>query len=159
MLDKQEFYHGVAIVKILDDPRYVSLRKDENGYLVNEAVLVFLKYSTKARSPWRFTFSHTDVVRLKELSKSGRRVVAALVCGGDGVCAVAWELIEGILANETGWVAVRRQFNESYAVSGPNGQLPRKVTVLQWPSILFSPHCNDRETPESFAEVEGGNNE
>lgn len=137
MLDKQEFYHGAAIVRLLEDHRYRNLRRHEFCYLVNERVLVFLKYSTKSRSPWRFNFTEAEYARLNEASSSGGRVVVAMVCGGDGVCALTWESVEQIFGNVAGWISVRRKFNESYGVSGPNGNLQRKVQLQQWPKIVF----------------------
>jgi len=137
MLDKQEFYHGAAIVRLLEDHRYRNLRRQEYYYLVNDRVLVFLKYSTKSRSPWRFNFTEAEFARLNEASSSGGRVVVALVCGGDGVCSLTWRSVEQLLGKAAGRISARRKFNESYGVSGPNGEFQRKVQLQQWPKIVF----------------------
>lgn len=143
MLDKQDFYHGVAIIHILDDPRYLGLRKFKHGYVVNESTYLFLKYSTKSRSPWRFTFSHPDISHLGEMAISWKNTIIALVCGGDGVCGIPWNIVSGILGSEAGWLAVRRGFNESYALSGPNGEARHKIKLLQWPGVLFLQDSNN----------------
>lgn len=137
MLEKQEFYWGAAVIRLLDDIRCTSLRKDECGYLVNSTQFVLLKYSTKSRTPWRFIFGEDEVVRLIGLSDRYSLVVIGLVCGGDGVCAIAWKQVTALLSNKPGWVSVRRNFRERYEVAGPEGRLNNKISVRDWPAILF----------------------
>jgi len=156
MLDKQEFYHGAAIIQIFEDPRYERLRKHEYGYLINDSVLVFLKYSTKSRSPWRFSFTQAEVMRLSSIMSSGWKVVVALVCGGDGVCALQWGTVEQVLGKDAGWVSVRRKFNESYGVSGPHGELQKKVQLQQWPAIVFDSPAERGKPEDPALGIQGG---
>ena len=137
MIDKQEFYHGVAIIRLLESEHYQRVQKHNLGYTVNDETFVFLKYSTKSRSPWRFSFSCDDSERLNSLASSFRKIVVALVCGGDGICAITWREAAGLLGNDAGWISARRDFNEQYGVAGPQGKLKNKVTLGHWPSIVF----------------------
>lgn len=137
MLDKEDFYHGVVLIKILEDSRFHEIKRSENGYLVNGNLFIFIKYTTKSRSPWRFTFSDPEIHYLNRQAGSIKNLFLALVCGGDGICPVSWKDGERILNNKGGWIAVNRKFNQSYGVSGPFGMLAKKVPVQQWPSILF----------------------
>lgn len=137
MIDKREFYHGVAIVRLLEDERCQRVRKRDFGYDVNGETLIFPKYSTKSRSPWRFSFSKDDAERLNSLASSFRKIVIVLVCGGDGICAIPWREAADLLGNEAGWVSAKRNFNEQYGVAGPRGKMNRKVSLRDWPSIIF----------------------
>lgn len=137
MIDKQDFYHGVVVLRLLDDERVIKVRKQELGYLVNDEIFVFIKYSTKSGTPWRFTITDSDISRLQTLASGHKRLYLAFVCGGDGICPVSWKDAELLIGNTLSWISVTRKFNESYGVAGTNGQLSRKVPVQQWPSILF----------------------
>ena len=89
MLDKAAYYHGAAVIPILEDIRCRSIRKRGLlGYVVNDDKFVFLKYTTKAHSPWRFTFDQEDIGRSIKMNEEYGRVVFGFVCGGDGVCAI-----------------------------------------------------------------------
>jgi hypothetical protein len=145
MLDKSAYYHGAAIIPILEDRRCRSIRKRELlGYVVNDEVFLFLKYTTKARPPWRFTFDQEDVDRSSKMRNEYRRVVFGFVCGGDGVCAIDWEQSRELLGVKPGWVAVARKHNHRYEVWGAEGALKRKVSLNRWPSLIFEPEATEQ---------------
>jgi hypothetical protein len=146
MIDKQEFYHGVALVRLLDDNRCREVKKHSIGYIVNNEVIVLLKYTTRSRTPWRFTFTLDEMVSIETLCKGGNRITIAFVCGGDGICAVYAEELYSIMGDNPGWIAIRRNFNEQYGVTGSKGALERKISFKRWPSIIF----------DSVSEVERG---
>jgi hypothetical protein len=137
MIDKREFYHGVALIRLLEDARCQRVQKRDFGYDVNGKTFIFLKYSTKSRSPWRFSFSRDETERLNSRAGSFRKIVIVLVCGGDGICAITWREAAELLGNDAGWISARRNFNEQYGVAGPRGKLEGKVPLGQWPSIVF----------------------
>lgn len=137
LIDKADFYHGAALAAALDDSRCVDIAGCPPGYLVNDAVLALIKYRTNGRSPWQFTFSAEDLARLQHCPDGVDRVVLALVCGGDGICAVSAETACSLLDGAAAWIAVRRKFRGWYGVSGPAGRLEKKVPLRRWPEILF----------------------
>jgi len=137
MLEKQEFYWGAAIVRLLDHPRCESLNKIAFGYLVNSTHFIVLKYSTKSRTPWQFTFGGDEIHTLANSADRYKSVVIGLVCGGDGVCAIAWNQAEKLLSGKPGSISVRRKFHGRYGVAGPTGDLERKVSIGDWPALLF----------------------
>jgi len=137
MIEKLEFYHGAAIVRIVEDSRCRSIQKHEMGYVVNGDRLLVLKYTTKAHSPWRFTISPEDRTRVAEVAGAFEACVIGLICGGDGVCGIRWKQLRTLLGDDAGWIALRRVFNGCYAVSGSQGDLGKKVALNQWPGILF----------------------
>ncbi len=138
MLERQEFYWGAALVRLVDDSRCNSLVKKDAGYLVNSNEFVAFKYSTKSRTPWRFSFGEDEFDRLESAANCHRSVVIAFICGGDGVCAIAWPEIISILGDKGLWISVKRNFHKQYGVAGPNGSLERKVSVQEWPNLLFA---------------------
>ena len=89
MIDKADFYHGAALAKALDDPRCIEVVRCPPGYLVNDTVLALIKYTTKNHSPWQFTFTAEDVARLQHCPDGVDRVILALVCASDGICAIS----------------------------------------------------------------------
>jgi len=137
MIAKREFYHGVAIVRLLEDKRCQTVRKDQLGYIVNDKVFVFIKYTTKAWTPWMFTFGQDEVEQLNSLATSFKDIIVVLVCGGDGICAVSWCNASRLLGNKKGWISARRKFNEQYAVAGQADQLHGKVSLNEWPLLVL----------------------
>jgi hypothetical protein len=137
MIEKLEFYHGAALVRLIEDPRCETITKHTYGYRVNRSRIVGIKYSTKAQSPWRFTVSEEDIARFKRAERDFANCVIAFVCGGDGVCALSRSVLLGLLGDAPGWVSAKRGFAGCYAVSGPAGTLKKKVAINRWPAIVF----------------------
>ena len=137
MIDKREFYHGVILNRLLEDGRCQRVQKHEFGYVVNDTVFIFLKYSTKSRSPWRFSFSSDEIKRLNLLAGKFQKIIVTMVCGGDGICAISWREASSFLNDKAGWISARRKFNEQYGVAGQAGKLRGKVPLNEWPLIIF----------------------
>jgi len=137
MIEKLEFYHGAALVRVIEDPRCEMIAKHACGYRVNDNRVLAIKYSTKAQSPWQFTFSSDDIQRFDSASAEFGGCAVALVCGGDGVCALSWQAITTLLAEAPGAIAIKRGFGGCYGVNGPAGGLKGKVAMNRWPGIVF----------------------
>jgi len=116
--------------------------KRDEAYVANGDRTVFFKYTVKGHSPWRFTVSADDIDRFNEAAGEFRTCVIALVCGGDGICATSWGATKQLLDGAPGWLAAKRKFGGCYSVSGPRGDLERKVALNQWPGILFDEEQN-----------------
>ena len=137
MIEKLEFYHGAALVRLIEDPRCTRIAKHACGYLVNQKRAVAIKYSTKTHSPWGFTFSQDDLTRINKAEAELSGCVVAFVCGGDGVCVLFWTTVAELLGNAPGRIGTKRGFAGCYAVTGPAGELKGKVAMNQWPAIVF----------------------
>ena len=140
MLGKFEYYHGAALVRLMDDERCKAVKKrkaSKLGYIVNDEIFVFLKYTTKARSPWSFLFDQEDVDCCSEMEREYKKVVVGLVCGGDGTCSLYWAETRELLGGGAGRIAVGRKHNQRYAVWGTAGEWKRKISLGRWPSLLF----------------------
>jgi len=138
MIDKQEFYYGSALIRAINSHKCSNVKRFGIGYLINDKSAVLIKYSTKVKSPWRFVISNEEINFFIEPMKNGLRCVIALVCGGDGVCAIDWTEASILLGNATPWLSAKRNFNEQYAVAGPNGKLCHKVPLQDWPEIVIN---------------------
>lgn len=137
MIDKQEFYHGAAIICLLEDERCQKVQKHSLGYTVNDETFIFLKYATKSRSPWRFSFSRSEIESLNTISNSFKKIILVLICGGDGICSILWQEASELLGNDAGWISAKRDFNKQYGVAGSQRRLKGKVSLREWPSIVF----------------------
>jgi hypothetical protein len=137
MIEKLEFYHGAALLRLIQDSRCETIGKHGCGYRVNQQRFVSIKYSTKTHSPWSFTFSEDDIIRLCAAEGEFGGCVIAFVCGGDGVCALSWKSVVDLLKNAPGGIAAKRGFAGCYAVSGPAGPLKGKIAMNRWPGIIF----------------------
>ena len=137
MIEKLEFYHGAALVRVIEDPRCRAIVSDPCGYRVNGSRIIAIKYSTKAHSPWGFTFSGEDVSRLSGAASEAGDCLVALVCGGDGVCVLTWMETTSLLAGSPGRIAAKRGFAGCYGVSGPAGELKGKIAMNRWPGLVF----------------------
>lgn len=137
MIDKIDYYHGAAIVRLIEDSRCRTIGKCDYGYLINDEILVYLKYSTKGHSPWHFTITADDMNRLARAVEALKRCVVGFVCGGDGVCAARWLSVSQLIAAPPAWITARRAFNGSYGLSGSRGALKHKIALNQWPGVVF----------------------
>lgn len=134
---KQEFYEGAALHVIARAGQVRSIRYAAPFFLFNDWLSVMLKYSTKGRSPWGFTFTTEEQ---KLLQRSGERSTTALglICGGDGIAALSYDafLKLALPRESTIHIACYRDHGEHYEVSGPDGVLERKIAPSSWQKIL-----------------------
>lgn len=136
-IKKQEFYEGAALHLVARSGRITSLRYEAPFFLLNDRLSVLLKYSTKVRSPWGFTFAPDEQVMLKQRSRKSK-IVIGLICGSDGIAAISYESYLSVAATKSGAVhiACYRKHGEHYEVSGPSGTLKGKVAPSIWQNIL-----------------------
>jgi len=134
---KQEFYEGAALHLIARTGRVTSIRYDAPFFLFNERLSVLLKYCTKGRSPWAFTFTVDEQIHL-EARAAKLRTVIALVCGADGVAAFSYESYVSVAALRQAAIHVScyRQYGKHYEVNGPDGVLTKKIAPSSWQKIL-----------------------
>jgi len=144
-IKKQEFYEGAALHLLARSEQIVGVLVESPFFLLNGRLLVLLKYSTKGRSPWGFSFALNEQTRLQEGAAKYQTKIG-LICGADGVAAFDYEEYLQI-ANARGTsihISCRRRHGEQYEVSGPDGTLNRKVAPSSWQKILDV----NREVPD-----------
>jgi len=134
---KQDFYEGAALHLLARSNQVKSIRYDAPLFFINDRLSVLLKYCTKIRSPWGFTFTPDEQSTLKREASKGNLMIG-LICGADGVAAISYPSYVTIAAPRKAAVhiACYRQHWEHYEVSGPDGTLDRKVSPSNWQKIL-----------------------
>lgn len=136
-IKKQEFYEGAALHLLARAGGITSIRYETPFFVINEHLVVHLKYSTKIRSPWGFTFTPDEQGLLQARALTTRAVIA-LVCGADGIAAFGYEAFLKIapVRRSAVHIACYRQHGKHYEVNGPNGTLDGKVAPSDWKRIL-----------------------
>ena len=136
-ITKQEFYEGAALHRLARNGGITSIQYKPPLFVLNNRLLVLLKYSTKTRSPWGFTFTPDEQVLLQNRAAESK-IVIGLICGADGVVAFTYEAYQSVAAPRKSAVhiACYRQHGEHYEVNGPDGRLDGKVAPSNWQRIL-----------------------
>jgi hypothetical protein len=134
---KQDFYEGAALNLIAKTGGIAGIINHSPFYIINGRISVLLKYSTKGRSPWRFSVSENEQAQLRKRSQK-TDVSIGLVCGSDGVVALGYDLFQSIASPRDGAIhlACYRDHGEHYDVSGPDGRLRKKIAPSSWQRIL-----------------------
>lgn len=134
---KQEFYEGAALHLLARTGSIRQIRYEPPLFILNDDLLVLLKYSTKNRSPWGFTFMPDEQTLLLERSAKSK-ITIGLICGADGVAAFGFDDYLSVTSIKKSAVhfACYRKHGEHYEVCGPDGSLQRKVPPLAWQRIL-----------------------
>lgn len=136
LIDKQAYYRGAALFQLIEDDRMETIRRVRPGFIVNDEIFVLVKYTAMMGPRWQFTISSGERDALEKHS-SERDVAIALVCAGDGVCAVRWDEVKPFLDNPANWIAASRRVHERYRVSGSNGEMKGRIPRNNWPQLLF----------------------
>jgi hypothetical protein len=136
-IKKQEFYEGAALHQLARNGGINRIRFEPPFFLLNDRVFVHLKYSTRGRSPWGFTFM-PDEQALLQRRAARSSVVIALICGADGVAAFSYASYRTIAAprDTSLHIACYRPHGKHYKVSGPDGVLDEKVAPSDWKQLL-----------------------
>jgi hypothetical protein len=136
-IKKQEFYEGAALHILARGAGIVSVRYEAPFFVLDDRLLVYLKYCTRSRSPWGFTFMPDEQVLLQVTSRR-RKIAIGLVCGADGVAGFGFDdyLRVASVRKSAVHVACYRKHGEHYEVNGPDGTLGEKVAPSDWRRIL-----------------------
>lgn len=136
-IKKQEFYEGAAIHRLARMGHISQIRYEPPFFFLNGKTSVLLKYSTKSRSPWGFTFTIDEQHQLNKIP-SRFEIAIGLICGADGVAAIDYESFCSIAAprRTSIHIACYRNHGEHYEVSGPDGTLERKIAPSAWQRLL-----------------------
>lgn len=134
-IQKQEFYEGAALHALVCGGNVRSIAYIAPFFVVNDEIAAYIKYSTKGRTPWGFTFTRQEQERIYEET---RPLMIALVCGSDGIAAVTRDEYRRIaaLTNVAIRVACNRKHGEHFEVTGPDALLDRKVSPSRWPRLF-----------------------
>lgn len=154
MLKEFEFYHGVILSRLVhgsDPVRINTYPTDSNAsYVLNSAVGLYIKHSTKRMTPWRFSFQKKHQNEILEMKEKFNEVFLILVCGDDGIVTLGYKELKKILDEqheEVEWIAVSRRPREKYTVKGSNGKLKYKIGENEFPNKILKklPKLDDKK--------------
>jgi hypothetical protein len=135
MISEFEFFHGVTFAHILHAAqREVRIKSfnalDNAAYVLDGTKGIYIKYSTKRLSPWRFSFQQRHVEQILSMKEALGSAFLVLVCNDDGIVVLSFDEITEILGG-TGdaveWVSATRSRRKMYSIKGSRGELSLKV--------------------------------
>ena len=135
MISEFEFYHGVVFARMLHTTqKQLSIRpystSDNAAYVVDDSSGIYIKYSSKRLSPWRFSFQKRHQETILEMKRSIGAVFLLLVCNDDGVVVLTFEELRQILDDNhetVEWISATRNRRQMYSIKGSDGTLGFKV--------------------------------
>lgn len=135
MIKEYEFYHGVVFSKLVsnsnDNIIIKSFRSNSNGfYVLNNDIGIYIKYSTKRLTPWRFSFQKIHQDEISQMKNELQNVFILLVCGEDGIVTLSFSELKTILNEiheEVEWISASRTPNKEYTIKGSDGTLKQKI--------------------------------
>jgi hypothetical protein len=132
-IQKQDFYEGAALYILLRSGDVRTIRHDAPYFIINDKTLVYIKYSTRKRSPWAFSVAPEEQLSLQSAAKEAP-LFLGLVCGDDGVAALAFQHYMAVAAPRptSAHLACYRNHGEHYEIRGPDGRLPHKIAPSEW---------------------------
>jgi hypothetical protein len=147
MINEFEFFHGVTFARMLHVVQKELTIKpyspsDNAAYVVNGSIGVYIKYSAKRLSPWRFSFQQRHRDRIVEMRKNVGNIFILLVCNDDGVVILTFEEFMQVLdetQEATQWISATRNRRQMYSIKGSDGKLGFKVGKDEFLEKLFSP--------------------
>jgi len=145
VINEFEFYHGVAFARMLHATQQELAIKaytasDNAAYVLNGSIGIYVKYSSKRLSPWRFSFQQRHRDRIVEMKKGLRSVFVLLVCNDDGIVILTFDEFTHVLAGVsrgTEWISATRNRRQMYAINGSEGKLGFKVGKDEFSEKLF----------------------
>ena len=145
MIKEVERYHGIALARLIRDGEAVHrIRRHSSvrsAYVLDEAVGLYVKYSTSRLSPWTFNFRVEHRNEMAELNVEVGALYVVLVCGKDGIVALDQGEVLQLLGERDDyveWVRVDRTRNQKYGVSGSAGRLALKVADNAFPGKVLA---------------------
>jgi hypothetical protein len=134
---KQEFYEGAALHILVRASGPLTIRYEAPFFSFNNQLAVLIKYSTRSRSPWGFTFGAEEQVILERRATAAKTAIA-LICGADGVAALTYDEYASVagLKNFAIHVGCSREHGEYYDITGPDRRLGRKIAPSNWGRII-----------------------
>ena len=145
MIKEFEFFHGLVFARILHaSQRPLTVKPFQSAsnasYVVNDDVGIYIKYSSKRMTPWRFTFMKNHQNEIDLMKFQCKRVYLLLVCNDDGIVCLSYSELKQLLDNQhkpIEWISATRHKRQMYTVKGSDGELDFKIGQAEFPEKLF----------------------
>lgn len=142
-IQTQDLYHGAVLTQITEHPSFKALNKADSlygHYLVNHDTRLFVKYLSKATSPWNFKFSVNEMQSIQNDMQLTRNVFLCLVCGQETICSLNIQEFSNLIdltSTENQSIIVEVPPNGSMHVKGTLGDLDRTLRHNSFPEKIF----------------------
>jgi len=142
-MDKYEKYHGAALLRLIHRGlESIKLISGKNGYLINDTTFVYMKFSEKVGTPWRFNFAPQHIKELSETRKKIPDIFIVLICGEKGIGCLSYQELATIIHiggdDKIKWVTMSKREGHKYSVSGTDGKLNYKIGNTDYPKKIFA---------------------
>ncbi|MFA4853435.1 MAG: hypothetical protein WC868_11250, partial [Bacteroidales bacterium] len=145
MIKEFELYHGLVFARILHaTQKPITIKpfpsQDNASYVLNDKLGIYIKYSTKRLSPWRFSFQKRHQDEILEMKNKVGDAFLLLVCNDNGIVAISFDELKQILNekhDQVEWISAARGKREMFAVKGSDGELEFKIGRKDFPGKLF----------------------
>jgi hypothetical protein len=146
MASEFEFFHGAVLARMLHVmQREISIspfsQEDNAAYVIDGDKGIYIKYSTKRLSPWRFSFQRRHHEKIAEMKRNLRDIFVILVCNDDGTVVLTFEEYQQVGKNgeELGdWISAARNRRQMYFVKGPEDRLAFKIGKDDFSDKIFA---------------------
>jgi len=154
MISEENFRHGYIISQVVSELcliEGVSVRVNNSLTRSGYRVSVFLdkktvgefglyvKSSSKRRSPWRYTFTRDHQTDIDFLYQEHTQVFTLFINRDDGVACLSHQLLKELLDDvheETEWVSVASRVGSRYSLKGKDGELDKKISRNDFPRSI-----------------------
>lgn len=143
-LNEYEFFNGVVLNRLVRKGKPIKIdvfpTSGNNSFMINDKVGLYLKFSTKKISPWRFSFTKEHQEEMKIMRDLLENIYLILICGRDGIACIEYEELKQILDEyyeDVEWVSASRLKREQYTIKGSNGKLDFKIADTDYPKKIF----------------------
>jgi len=141
MIKEYEYLHGVVFNRLCNVfEMELSIKplnkKGYSAYILNNKAGLYIKYSGKRLTPWRFTFLKSHHEEIEKMYTRFGEVFIALVCYLDGIVMLNYAELKTILDHahkDSEWLNISRRKNKMYSVTGTDGTLDFKVSKTSCP--------------------------
>lgn len=123
MIPEYKFYHGAVLAELVHELPF-PVKVDElyeNGrrssYIIESAVGLHVKHSSKRLHPWNFTFTQQNLNELKLLADVFPDVFLVFVCEAQGMVCCTYKEFEtyiGVGLVETPWIRIDHRKGQWY---------------------------------------------
>jgi hypothetical protein len=135
VIRESEFYHGAALLRVVtsfDRGVKVTRRADVGAgcYAIEDAVGIYIKYSTSRMPPWRFSFNKEQRAIIRALAQTYGTIATLLVCNDDNMVVLVGGEVDALLGKASStarWISVRRAPRGMCALAGSAGNLKRRL--------------------------------
>lgn len=145
MISEFEFFHGAVLARMLHTMQQnmnvapYSL-SDNASYVIDGNKGIYVKYSSKRMSLWRFSFQRRHCEMIAEMERKLGQVFVILLCHDDGAVVLTFEELRQVVnLDGTGvqWISAARNRKQMYLINGSDGNLAFKIGKDEFAEKIF----------------------